>query len=123
MPPMRVPPEEFEELVALALDSLPKEFAALLDNVAVTVEDEPDPELLAEMGMAPEDDLLGLYQGLSLADREISNYMALPDRVTLYRGPLTRISANRRELIREVRDTVIHELGHHFGLGEDDMPY
>jgi predicted Zn-dependent protease with MMP-like domain len=120
---MRVPREEFEALVEQALDGLPEEFAALLDNVFVVVEEEPDPEDLEALGMDPEEDeLFGLYQGVPLSERGAS-YVALPDRVEIYRGPILRSCANRREVMREVRDTVIHELGHHFGLDEDDMPY
>ncbi len=113
----------FEKLVAQALDSLPRQFAELLENVAVVVEDEPDPEDLAAMGMDPEeDDLFGLYQGVPLSERD-TFYDAIPDRVAIYRGPILRNTVSRREVIREVRDTVVHELGHHFGLDEDDMPY
>lgn len=120
---LRVPPEEFEALVAQALDGLPEEFAALLDNVAVVIEDEPSDEELASVGMTPgEDDLLGLYTGIPLSERD-SYYMALPDQVAIFRGPILRLCRSRREVIREVRDTVVHELGHHFGLGEEDMPY
>lgn len=121
---MRVPLEEFEDLVARALDSLPEDFAALLDNVVVMVEDEPSDDDLESVGIDPAsgDELFGLYQGISQAERD-TFYSALPDRVVVYRGPLVRACADRRELLREVRDTVIHELGHHFGLEEDDMPY
>jgi predicted Zn-dependent protease with MMP-like domain len=119
---MRVPPEEFESLVEQALEGLPEEFAALLDNVAVMVEEEPDPEDLEALGMEPDEELFGLYQGVPLAERD-SFYTSLPDRVLIYRGPILRACASRREVIREVRDTVIHELGHHFGLDEDEMPY
>jgi predicted Zn-dependent protease with MMP-like domain len=119
---MRVPLEEFEALVAQALDDLPEEFARLLENVAVVVEEEPDPEDLAELGMEPGEELLGLYQGIP-QDQRGSFYTALPDRVSIYRGPILRQCNSRREVIREVRDTVVHELGHHFGLDEDDMPY
>ncbi|HXU33916.1 MAG TPA: metallopeptidase family protein [Thermoanaerobaculia bacterium] len=119
---MRVAPEEFEALVAKALDDLPEEFAELLENVAVVVEEEPTEEELASVDLDPEDDLLGLYQGVPLAERD-SFYGGLPDRVVIYRGPILRACSSRREVIREVRDTVVHELGHHFGLDEDDMPY
>lgn len=123
---MRVTREKFEELVAQAIDGLPEEFAALLENVAVVVEEEPSEEDLVEVGVDPDDpdadELFGLYQGVPLADRD-SLYSALPDRVAIYRGPLLRYCTSRREVLREVRDTVIHELGHHFGLDEDDMPY
>jgi predicted Zn-dependent protease with MMP-like domain len=114
---------QFEELVASALDSLPEEFAELLENVAVVVEDEPLRGDLLEVGLDPAiDDLFGLYQGVPLAERD-SFYSDMPDRVVIYRGPILRACESRREVIREVRDTVIHELGHHFGLDEDQMPY
>jgi predicted Zn-dependent protease with MMP-like domain len=119
---MRVPPEEFEALVEKALDGLPDEIAELLENVVVVALEEPDPEDLEALEMGPEDELFGLYQGVPQTERGAS-YLALPDRVEIYRGPILRACANRREVIREVRDTVVHELGHHFGLDEDDMPY
>ena len=120
---MRVPPDEFEELVAKALDDLPEQFADLLENVAVVVEEECDPEDLEAMGLDPdEEEIFGLYQGVSLAERD-SYYSTLPDRVVIYRGPILRACTSRREVIREVRDTVVHELGHHFGLDDEEMPY
>jgi len=119
---MRVPPEEFEALVEQALEGLPDDFADLLDNVAVMVEEEPDPEDLEAMGFEPEEEIFGLYQGVPLSQRD-SFYSALPDRVIIYRGPILRHCRDRREVIREVRDTVVHELGHHFGMEEDEMPY
>ncbi len=119
----RMSRKAFEKLVAQALDSLPAEFAELLENVAVVVEEEPDPAELAALGMDPEeDDLFGLYLGVPQSERD-SFYGGLPDRVAIYRGPILRYARSRREVIREVRDTVVHELGHHFGLDEEDMPY
>jgi predicted Zn-dependent protease with MMP-like domain len=119
---MRVPPEEFEQLVARALDGLPDEFAEMLENVAVVVEEEPDPDDLESLDMDPEEDLFGLYLGVPLPERG-GAYSALPDRIAIYRGPILRYCKDRRHVIREVRDTVVHELGHYFGLEEDDMPY
>jgi predicted Zn-dependent protease with MMP-like domain len=119
---MRVPLEEFEALVEQALDGLPEEVAELLDNVVVVVEEEPDPADLEALEMAPDEELFGLYQGVPQAERD-SFYSALPDRIAIYRGPIVRSCRNRREVLREIRDTVVHELGHHFGLDEDDMPY
>ena len=75
------------------------------------------------LGMEPDEELFGLYQGVPLAERDSFYQAAMPDRVIIYRGPILRSCDNRREVIREVRDTVVHELGHHFGLDEDDMPY
>jgi predicted Zn-dependent protease with MMP-like domain len=113
----------FERVVARALDSLPAEFAELLENVAVVVEDEPTAEDLLSVGLDPErDELFGLYQGVPQSQRD-SFYGELPDRIVIYRGPIERCCQTTGEMRREVRDTVIHELGHHFGLDEDEMPY
>ena len=112
----------FERLVEEALDGLPEQFAELLENVAVVVEEEPDPATLADLGMDPDEELLGLYLGVPITARD-TQYQALPDRVAIYRGPVLRCCGSRREVVREVRDTVVHELGHYFGLEDEEMPY
>lgn len=114
--------DAFGRLVEQALDDLPEEFAEALENVAVVVHDEPDPETLADYGFDPEEELLGLYEGVPLPERD-SFYEALPDRISIYRGPLLRMCTTREELAAEVRDTVVHELGHYFGLEDGEMPY
>jgi len=120
---LRVPPEEFEALVAQALDGLPREFAELLENVAVMVEEEPSREMIASLGHDPSHTtLLGLYQGVPHTWRD-TYYSALPDRVTIYRGPILRHCTDRLDVVRQVRDTVVHELGHHFGLKDEEMPF
>lgn len=119
---MRVSAEEFESLVVRALDLLPAEFAELLDNVTVVVEDEPSAEDLAAFEDMGDDELFGLYRGVPLSERD-SGYCELPDHIAIYRGPLVRWCRDRRELMNEVRDTVVHELGHHFGLSDEEMPY
>ncbi len=120
---MRVSQEEFEHYVAQAMDELPDQFAELLENIVVQVEDEPSEEDLREVGMADTDDeLLGLYRGVPLGDRD-TFLSPLPDQVILYRGPLIRICRDRRELVGEIRDTLVHEIGHYFGLSDEDMPY
>ena len=115
---------EFQELVQRALDGLPDEYAKLIFNVAVVVEDEPSPDLLADLEMEEDEDLLGLYQGLSI-DKE-SFFQAggqLPAKISIYRGPILRLCRTKQEVVQEVRDTVVHEIGHHFGLDDDEMPY
>lgn len=115
----------FERLVALALDELPEEFASRLQNLAVVVEEEPTGEDLMELGLDPQadrDELFGLYQGTPVIDRD-SSYAGLPDRIVIYMGPILRTCRTARQVVREVRNTVIHEIGHHFGLEEEDMPY
>jgi predicted Zn-dependent protease with MMP-like domain len=120
---MRMSREEFERVVAKALDELPAEVAALLDNVAVVVEDEPTVDDLVEAGLDPETDtLFGVYQGLALPERGGSYGNVLPDRIVIYRRPLLDECQDRIELIREIRDTVVHEIGHYFGVGEEDLP-
>jgi len=123
---MRVSTEEFEALVEEALEQLPEEFKEALENVAVMVQEEPSDEDLEEVGIDPDDpdhdDLLGLYQGTPLTERD-SFYSALPDRVLIFRGPILRACDTRRQVIREIRETVQHELGHYFGLEEDELPF
>ena len=113
---------DFDALVEAALDDLPEDFARALDNVAVVVENEPDRALLAEMGFDPDEDLLGLYEGVPLPERD-TYYGSLPDRISIFRGPILRLCRDRDEVVREIRDTVVHEIGHYFGLDDDEMPY
>jgi predicted Zn-dependent protease with MMP-like domain len=120
---LRMSPSDFERVVQEALETIPADLQAAIENVAVTVEDEPSDEDLLSVGLDPEvDTLLGLYQGIPLPEREPSNYMSLPDRIFVYRLPLLEVCESRRELLREIRDTVIHELGHYFGLPEEELP-
>ena len=115
---------DFQALVQEALDTLPDEYAKLISNVAVVVEEEPSPELLADLEMEEDEDLLGLYQGLSI-DKEsfFQTGGQLPAKISIYRGPILRVCRTRKEVVQEVRDTVVHEIGHHFGLDDDEMPY
>jgi predicted Zn-dependent protease with MMP-like domain len=121
---IRLTEHEFQGAVARAIEDLPPRFAALLDNVFVVVENEPSAEDLesVEMSEDDEDELLGLYQGVPLDERGFG-YTALPDRVVLFRGPLQRLCESIRELEDEIYDTLVHELGHHFGLEDEEMPY
>jgi len=109
---MDVTDEDFEGYVADALDSLPEDLMALLDNVAILIEPE-----------APADDphLLGLYDGVALTRRDSHYTFAVPDRILIFRGPLIRMCRDIDELIEEVRITVVHEIAHHFGIGDDQL--
>ena len=118
---IRISRREFEQLVEEALGELPQRFAALLDNVAVVVEEEPsddDLDNLDEHGH----ELLGLYRGVPMTSRSYDS-IHLPDQIAIFRGPILRIARTRGDALHEIRDTVIHELGHYFGLGDDDMAY
>jgi len=120
---MRVAHKEFDGLVARALDDLPAEFCKLLENVAVVVEERPTPEDLLSVGLDPSrDELLGLYQGMPQPTRD-SYYSSLPDRIVIYRLPILTLCTSRRQVVSEIRQTLIHELGHHFGLEDQEMPY
>ncbi|MGN6522311.1 MAG: metallopeptidase family protein [Actinomycetes bacterium] len=103
-------PTEFEELVADALDALPPELTAGFDNVVLVVEDEhPD-----------EPELLGLYEGIALTEREFYSAV-LPDRITLYRIPLCLMAEDLDDLAHEVRVTVVHEFAHHVGIDDERL--
>ncbi len=114
----RFPLERFRELVAEALDSLPASIQPYLENVAVVVEDEPDAETIASVGLDPEKDtLFGLYHGTPLGERG-ANHPALPDHIAIYYLPLTDEYDDEYHLRREIRRTVVHEIGHHFGFDD-----
>lgn len=121
---MHLTKNEFERLVEEALESLPPQFAELLDNVAVVVEEEPsDDDLDALEDPDGDSELLGIYRGVALTHRSHDMLPMLPDQIAIFRGPILRVARNRRDAIHEVRDTVIHELGHYFGLDDHDMAY
>jgi predicted Zn-dependent protease with MMP-like domain len=110
-----VPPERFEEMVADALDSIPAALGDAMDNVAVVVADWPTPEQLD--GRAGT--LLGLYEGVPLTARGPLSYSGVgPDRITVFSGPLCRFARDEDDLARNVRTTVLHEVGHYFGMSE-----
>ena len=108
---MPISPDEFEQLVAEALDELPDRFAQLVENVAVVIEDEPSDDDLDLIDDGNE--LLGIFRVTP----------PLPDQIAIFRGPILRVARTRAEARRQVRDTVIHELGHYFGLNDRDMSY
>ena len=103
-------PEEFDALVDQALDEIPDEIAALVRNVVVLVEEEP-PE-------GEPDDLLGLYDGVALTERDSSVIQHLPDRIFIFRGPLLDMCVDEADLVEEIRITVVHEVAHHFGIDD-----
>jgi predicted Zn-dependent protease with MMP-like domain len=106
-----LPLPRFEELVADALDAVPAELMALLDNVVVLIEDR-DPE---------EPDLLGLYEGFALTERGWDYGGALPDRIMIYRSAICEVCEDEDEVVEEVTITVVHEIAHHFGIDEDRL--
>ena len=113
--------ERFERLVAQAVRGIPERFREEMRNVAVVVEDDPPPELLDEMGIAPPDTLYGLYQGTPLPERDWGHGNALPDRITIYQGPILADCETDDAVVRAIGETVIHEFGHYFGLSEEEI--
>ena len=111
----------FEQLVADALKGIPRRFRKALDNLAIVVEDEPSPDLLEEMEIEPPDTLLGLYQGTPLTERHWGYGNTLPDRVLLFQGPLERASDDEDDLVVAIAETLIHEIGHYFGMSEEEI--
>ena len=104
--------DEFDLAVSEALDQVPGEFMEMLDNVVILVEDEPE---------GPDKDLLGLYEGIPLSERDSYYGVVLPDRILIYRGPLRRMCESQEELIEEIGVTVVHEIAHFFGIEDDHL--
>jgi len=114
--------EQFRALVEEAIDTIPPRFARQVRNVAIVIEDEASPELLREMEMSPDDGLLGLYQGTPLTERQWGHGNALPDRITLFQRTIEDDSeGDEDEIVVAIGETLIHELGHYFGLSEEEI--
>lgn len=115
--------QRFEELVARALSLLPLEFERHMDNVSVVIRDRPGRELLASLGADPDDPddtLFGLYEGIPLTERRHDDLL-LPDQITIFRDPLLEFCQSEDEVVDEVRITVLHEIGHFFGMDEERL--
>jgi predicted Zn-dependent protease with MMP-like domain len=120
--PSRLGPREFEALVEQALSGVPERFRRYLDNVIVVVEEEPTDEDYDETDTPDEDELFGIFRGAPYFERD-RTVSELPAQIALFRGPILRSCATRGEAVREIRDTVVHELGHLLGLDDEEMPY
>jgi len=117
--------EQFEQAVSDALDSLPERFSRLVKNVAIAVEEEPTDEDLQSFDDDDDDDddseLLGIYRGVALTERS-HDMPILPDEIAVFRGPINRVARSRQEAVDEIRETIVHELGHYFGVDEEELP-
>lgn len=113
--------QQFLSLVDEALASIPQRFRDAIANVAIVVEDEPTEEQLAEVDVEPGDTLLGLYEGTPLTERQWAHGNTLPDKVTLFQGPIEDASDDEDDVIVAIGETLIHELGHYFGLSEEEI--
>ena len=113
--------EQFNRLVEEAIDDIPPRFREAMKNIAIVVEDEPSPALLAEMDVEPPDSLFGLYQGTPLTERSWGYGNTLPDRVTLFQRVIEGDSEDAEDAIVCIAETLIHEIGHYFGLSEEQI--
>ena len=113
--------QRFTQLVEEALREIPRRFRREMKNVAVIVEDEPSPAILEEMEIEPGDTLFGLYQGTPLPERGWSYGNTLPDRISIFQGPIEEACRDDEEIRDCVAETVIHEFGHYFGMSEEEI--
>ena len=108
----------FEDLVQKALDGLPEEFASLLDNVSIVVEPEPSRILARRLRLRGRTSLLGLYEGVPQTERTSHYGLVPPDRITIFQRPIERSASSEREIEEQVRETLLHEIAHHFGISD-----
>ena len=118
---MRTSKRKFAELVEQALSDIPAPLAEYMRDLTVDVESVPDSRTCRDADVDDAPGLLGLYRGTPLTSRSVEQDGNLPDRITIYQRNIERMCSTRAEIIREIRRTVFHEVGHHFGLDEDDL--
>jgi predicted Zn-dependent protease with MMP-like domain len=111
----------FERLVGVAMRRLPPEFRTYLDNVVILTADEPSPEQVGRTHAVDDEVLFGLYEGIPLTERSSGHSLVLPDRITLFRRTFETECATEEEMVEEIRRTILHEVGHHAGFGEDRL--
>lgn len=117
----KLTPNAFDRIVKRALDRIPEEIREGLNNVLVSVQHQPPAELLEEMGLPPDELLLGVYQGIPLGERSVTEPPLYPDRILLFQEPLEAVCDSLEELEREIEITVVHEVAHFLGIGEDRL--
>jgi predicted Zn-dependent protease with MMP-like domain len=116
---MHITDQEFEKIIADAMDALPEKYTSRMSNVAIVYEDDPSPDQRQELALRGNQTLFGLYQGIPLTRRGIGYNMVLPDKITIFKNPLLNASYDLAHLKDNVRHTLWHELAHHFGLNHD----
>jgi predicted Zn-dependent protease with MMP-like domain len=112
---------DFARFVEQALAELPEPFASHLEQITVEIKDRPSRKMLRSVGLADDELLLGLYQGIALPDRSVQHSGVLPDRILIFQEDVELASDSAEQLVEEIRTTVLHEIGHHFGMDEDDL--
>jgi predicted Zn-dependent protease with MMP-like domain len=118
---VHLPREEFERLVAEAIEGLPAEFSERLENVQFIVEDYPRPEHFGDRQIEPGVVVLGMYQGVPLTRRSVFGTHLMPDQIIIFQRSVERVCDTAAQIVDNVRRTVLHEIGHHFGIPEDRL--
>jgi predicted Zn-dependent protease with MMP-like domain len=118
---MKISRRRFDEIVRRALERIPEEFRTHLDNMIITIQSRPSPDLLEEMGYGPDDELLGVYTGVPLTERSTFDPPLYPDVIYLFQEPLQEMCAGLDELEREIEITVVHEIAHYLGIDEQRL--
>lgn len=118
---MKLRQEEFEDAVLSALKTLPKVLKNKMENIDVVIEEEASREILEDMGLRSPRDLLGLYQGIPFDRRGFYYGNVLPDKITLFKSPIESVCRNREQVEKKIREVVIHEVGHYFGLDDERL--
>jgi len=118
---MRISQKEFEDAVERAIEMIPEMFRGHLGNIAIVVEDHPSRELLKEMGIPPDETLFGVFTGVPLPERSVTEPPLYPDEIVIFREPLMAACRSLEELEEEIAVTVIHEVAHYMGISEDRL--
>jgi predicted Zn-dependent protease with MMP-like domain len=118
---MNISDQEFNDILAAAMDSLPEERIRGLKNVLVTYEDEPTKDQLQKQGIRHGSELLGLYEGIPLTQRGNGYNMVLPDKITIFKNPILRVTHDHASFVNQVRKTLWHEIAHYYGLNHDQI--
>jgi predicted Zn-dependent protease with MMP-like domain len=119
--PYPVSKKEFASLVERAVDDLPQPFAEFLEEVPIEIHTRPSAKLLRELGMDDDELLMGLYRGVDRTRRSVEDSGRLPDVIYIFQEDHEIVCDRREQLVEEVRKTVLHEIGHHFGMSEEDL--
>jgi predicted Zn-dependent protease with MMP-like domain len=118
---MRLSEKDFDTIVKKAIRSIPEEIQQYLDNIVISVKKRPSNKMLQEMGLPPEEPLLGIYDGVSLMDRSVTSPPLFPDSIILFQEPLEEMCETIRELEEEIEITVVHEIAHFVGISEERL--
>jgi predicted Zn-dependent protease with MMP-like domain len=118
---MKLNNKEFDRIVQQAIGRIPEEIRQHLDNILITVQQRPTPEMLAEMGYPPDEPLLGIYWGVPLNERSAAEPPLYPDTIFIFKEPLEEMCASREELEEEIEITVVHEVAHFLGMSEERL--